>query len=83
MKKLWRGIGDRIADFVKDWSVPRQMAGQSVWARLHRVDCGPARSWQTRSAPASARFARWAVATSMPLTIAMADGVVKGQFILG
>jgi len=30
MKKLRRGIADRVSGFVRDWSLPRQLAGQSV-----------------------------------------------------
>lgn len=30
MKKLRRRVSDRVTGFLKDWSVPRQMAGESV-----------------------------------------------------
>ena len=33
MQKLRRRIGDRVSGFVKDWSVPRQIAGQNVMAK--------------------------------------------------
>jgi formate dehydrogenase major subunit len=33
MKKLRRGIGDRVSHFVRDWSLPRQLAGQSVMGK--------------------------------------------------
>ncbi|MBV9758220.1 MAG: hypothetical protein JO047_14305 [Alphaproteobacteria bacterium] len=32
MKRLRRRVRDRVAGFVADWSVPRQLAGQSVMA---------------------------------------------------
>ena len=33
MQKLRRRNGDRVSGFVKDWSVPRQIAGQNVMAK--------------------------------------------------
>jgi formate dehydrogenase major subunit len=33
MKKLRRGIAARAAGFVTDWSIPRQLAGQSVMSK--------------------------------------------------
>ena len=33
MQKLRRRIGDRVSGFMKDWSVPRQVAGQNVMAK--------------------------------------------------
>ena len=30
MKKLRRRVSDRVTDFVKDWSIPRQLAGQDI-----------------------------------------------------
>ncbi len=30
MKKLRRRVSDRVTGFVKDWSIPRQLAGQNV-----------------------------------------------------
>ena len=33
MKKLRRSIGDRARGFVADWSLPRQLAGQSVMSK--------------------------------------------------
>jgi formate dehydrogenase major subunit len=42
MKKLRRGISDRVASFVNDWSIPRQLAGQSVMSKA-------AESTQSRS----------------------------------
>ncbi len=33
MKKLRRGIGQRVSNFVRDWSLPRQLAGQSVMGK--------------------------------------------------
>jgi formate dehydrogenase major subunit len=30
MKKLRRRVNDRVAGFVKDWSIPRQIAGQPI-----------------------------------------------------
>jgi formate dehydrogenase major subunit len=35
-KKLKQGFGDRIAGFLKDWSVPRQFAGASAMAGAAR-----------------------------------------------
>jgi formate dehydrogenase major subunit len=32
-KKLRRGVSDRISGFVRDWSIPRQMAGQSATSK--------------------------------------------------
>src|SRR5690348_14220855 len=42
MQKLRRRMRDRIGGFLEDWSVPRQLAGQSVMAEA-------ARSAQSRS----------------------------------
>ena len=36
MKKLRRRVTDRVAGFVADWSIPRQLAGQSVMAEAAR-----------------------------------------------
>lgn len=33
MRQLRRRVRDRVTGFVKDWSVPRQLAGQSVMAK--------------------------------------------------
>ena len=33
MKRLRRSLRDRVAGFAADWSIPRQMAGQSVMAK--------------------------------------------------
>lgn len=33
MKKLRRSVSDRVTGFVKDWAIPRQMAGQNVMAK--------------------------------------------------
>ena len=33
MKKLRRRLSDRVAGFAADWSIPRQLAGQSVMSR--------------------------------------------------
>src|ERR1700710_627175 len=30
MKKLRKGVGARARDFLRDWSIPRQLAGQDV-----------------------------------------------------
>ena len=30
MKELRRGMGDRVAGFLRDWSIPRQLAGQDA-----------------------------------------------------
>jgi len=32
-KKLRRGVSDRISGFVRDWSIPRQMAGQNAMSK--------------------------------------------------
>ena len=32
MKRIRRSLRDRVAGFVEDWSLPRQLAGQSVMA---------------------------------------------------
>ena len=32
MRKLRQGLGQRVGNFVRDWSLPRQFAGQSVMA---------------------------------------------------
>jgi formate dehydrogenase major subunit len=33
MKKLRRRVSDRVTGFVKDWSIPRQLAGQNVMGK--------------------------------------------------
>ena len=33
MRKLRRSVGDRVTGFIKDWSLPRQLAGQSVMGK--------------------------------------------------
>ena len=35
-KKIRRGMADRAAGFLRDWSIPRQLAGESVMSRAAR-----------------------------------------------
>ena len=71
--KLRHTIADRVAGFVRDWSLPRQFAGEDPAAKRQKARClgNSARGSKrpTRSAPASAPIARSAARSwSMPKT---------------
>ena len=52
MKKLRKGIGDRARDFVADWSLPRQLAGQDTFSDASKSTLS--KTWRPRLEEADA-----------------------------
>ncbi len=52
MKKLRKGVGARARDFVRDWSLPRQLAGQDTFSEASKSTLS--KTWRPRLEEADA-----------------------------